>query len=170
MKNPFRQRTESADSAEAQPDATSAPDTKPTNLRERLKAKLLELVEQGNVQAIRELLDRPNLFEPAMPMDFESAQKALGQFLDEVKARQPKEEIEVRVSYEQGEVKNPGVYRRAFEDSIEARLKVEEESETALAGWKRMSAEEKLKLWDELRAGLKELGELAKEYAEGRIQ
>src|SRR5262245_31300246 len=43
---------------------TNQPEAKPAPLRDVLVEKLVGLAREGNVQAIRELLDRPQLIEP----------------------------------------------------------------------------------------------------------
>ncbi len=192
MKNPFTRRDAEVSQTEA-----NQPDTKPTPLRDTLRAKLKELVEHGDVGALRLAIDHPEMLSelnPEISTTYEAAVKAWDEFLDGVKARMtPEERRESLIKFiekerhkhpdviisvvhrdrrvdDDGRVPNPDPLRRSWEDAVEHRLKGEGES-IALSGWKRMSQEDRGKLWVELRDGFKLLGaELEANEHQGMVQ
>jgi hypothetical protein len=148
--------------ADPQPIASNEPQAKEPALRETVRVKLKELVERGDVGAIRlaidhpELLSGPDLDPPKAQADmvsvprgwYESVCKLLS-WLDELSKRRERTGADVEF----------------FHESVERRLKYEDHL-IALAGWQRMSTSERMGLWNELVTELHNLGVLVREHHE----
>jgi hypothetical protein len=216
MKNPFSRR----DGAEAQPIAADAREAKETSLRDVVVEQLIALARQGNVQAIKALLDRPSLLEKPVPKTREESIAEIDRILNQARERARAEnpnydaecfygaithrleiegehglarrwekfseklkatmwssivktvrteiwpsEIEVSILFD-GNKNRPDVY---FEESVERRLKADSD-ELGLAAWRKMSADERAKLWAEIKAGLVLLGTELRNHASQTVQ
>ena len=144
----FGFRTKRADAktdAEAQPVETNEPEARQAPLRDILREKLMALAQEGNVQAIRELLDRPNLLEKAETdakicgecggpknLTHEEACRQMDEFLDKMEAR--------------ARAANPNYVADRFFRAVRERLEDEAEHEL-LRRWEGLGRELKDQVW-----------------------
>ena len=167
--------------AEAVPPSveTSAPEAKDTSLRDTLRDKLKALAQEGNVQAIRELLDRPSLLEDQKPkltsiedvmavmkaehdessralvarssreLVYEASCRCMNEIFEDVRNRHP-------------ELRTP---KPTFESTIEARLG-QEGNIHGLRAFRRMTDSERAMIWRDLSS---ELGLLGKELEASNV-
>jgi len=158
-----RRRAEAGNAQSPQPSTANKPDTNETPLRDVLRKQLLTLAEQGNVTAIKELLDRPNLLdERPVPMTYEACRAELARMIGEVMKRAGVETADELLFGSRPALKPPELVlspKEGFEKAVENRLRIEESSELALKAWQRMSPEDRAELWQEIHMGLRSVTE-----------
>lgn len=177
MRNPFARN----DTAEGLLNATDAPTSRAAPLRDVLLDKLREKAEEGDIAAIKLLLDSPELLERPIGLTVEEARANLIAFLqglaDRNKAErdeQEQQDLEREAEKLEAEVVNREGQRRdfwqlRFESTVEARLRAEGDA-LALAAWHRMDALVRVELWKEIVNGLRLLREVTDAEAGTMVQ
>src|SRR5450755_2839210 len=89
IKKKLKEAAPEVDAVESRPAETTAPESKPALLRDRLRDKLLALAEANDIGAIRELLNRPDLLDPdpIKRMTYEEAHAELTELLAATRQR-----------------------------------------------------------------------------------
>ena len=127
-------RSKRKDDADVPTAETNAPEAKPASLRRVLKQKLLALAEAGDIAAIRELLNRPELLtdDSDLPKTLEGCVEAMDELLDRVRKR--------------AMAANPNYIADAFNGSVRQRL-VDEAKHGLVRRWDSLSKTVKDELW-----------------------
>jgi hypothetical protein len=157
---------------------TTAPTAKPALLRDVLVEQLRKLAEAGDVQAIRTLLDRPELMsgpKPDVPMTYEDCRRELERVVRDLMKRAgvdtadellfgakpeavdvaaKRQELERLLEKQRKRENDPVAW---FHEAIEQRLKSEDHL-VALSAWHELTTAQRMGMWSELFNGLHELG------------
>lgn len=151
--------------------AVDAPETHQAPLRSVLIDKLREKAEQGDIAAIKLLLDSPELLNTQVPPTLAEAKASLANLLRDLSERrtsaereQEQQALEREANTYEAEAMRRDKQRtdfieQRFEAAVEARLKMQN-CQLELRGWAAMTADQRQELWSELRDGLRSLGEL----------